>query len=64
MCFSIELDQNLDDDHKNKMIHKIQIEDRLNLFQLNKGNLFRVKLIKKNKNQFVSIFIKIKNFIY
>ncbi len=53
---TIELDQNLDENHKNKIVKDIQIEDRLNLFQLDKGNLFRVKLIKIKENQFISIF--------
>jgi amino acid adenylation domain-containing protein/non-ribosomal peptide synthase protein (TIGR01720 family) len=51
----IELDQSLNDDEKDNIIKNLQIEDRLNLFQLDKGNLFRVKLIKKNKNQFISL---------
>jgi amino acid adenylation domain-containing protein/non-ribosomal peptide synthase protein (TIGR01720 family) len=52
----IELDQNQTDYDKDKIINNIQIEDRLNLFKLNKGNLFRVKLIKKNEKQYLTLF--------
>jgi amino acid adenylation domain-containing protein/non-ribosomal peptide synthase protein (TIGR01720 family) len=52
----IELDQTLTKDKIFEKLKSIQIEDRLNLFELNKGNLFRVKLIKENEIKYITLF--------
>jgi amino acid adenylation domain-containing protein/non-ribosomal peptide synthase protein (TIGR01720 family) len=52
----VELDPNLNENEKDKIIKNIQIEDRLKLFQLDKGNLFKVKLIKKRENLYLTLF--------
>jgi amino acid adenylation domain-containing protein/non-ribosomal peptide synthase protein (TIGR01720 family) len=52
----IELDQTLTKDKIFEMLKSIQMEDRLNLFELNKGNLFRVKLIKENEIKYITLF--------
>ncbi len=51
----IELDHIPDEDNKERIIKKIQEEDRLNMFNLKDGNLFRVILIKKQKDNYILV---------
>jgi amino acid adenylation domain-containing protein/non-ribosomal peptide synthase protein (TIGR01720 family) len=52
----IDLDQVLNENDTDQKIQNILIEDRLSLFELDKGNLFRIKLIKIKMNRYILLF--------